>query len=245
MNVEMEIKCPKSSICEYCNKNKDDDVWSFADGVYCINLFARDDKFNNMCDEFHRIGLCQRVIFYRTHKDEQNGRRGCWNSHKYIHSLANSRNQNTIIVFEDDAKLVCNIQRSISRIHNIINKDNWSILYLGCTPLFSFPIRVGVNYVKAHGLHAAIHNTNGEFSKTLQRSQFDGTPVDCLTFKFKCYAIYPSIFDVYINDSDTDDNHDGPNALQVMYWKNINLIQHLSLSFWTTTLSGLLVVLLK
>ncbi len=68
--------CPAHPCCPHCNGASaaaDGLDWSFLDAAYCISLKTRADRGAQAAAEFHRVGLCRRVTFYRPDKHPRNG----------------------------------------------------------------------------------------------------------------------------------------------------------------------------
>ena len=61
--------CPTDPACPHCGGAAPGTAaaldWSFLDAAYCISLKIRDDRAAQAAAEFHKVGLCQRVLFYR------------------------------------------------------------------------------------------------------------------------------------------------------------------------------------
>jgi hypothetical protein len=79
--------CPADPACPHWNGSPDagDDLdWSFLNAAYCISLKTREDRVTQAAAEFHRLGLCRRVTFYRPDKHPRNGFIGNWTSHRDV-----------------------------------------------------------------------------------------------------------------------------------------------------------------
>ena len=71
--------CPSDPACPYCNGTIEPQRaldWSFLDSVYCISLKSREDRARSAAAEFHRVGLCRQVMFYRPDKHPVKGING-------------------------------------------------------------------------------------------------------------------------------------------------------------------------
>ncbi len=79
--------CPPDPSCPYCNGTIGDAEaldWSFLDGVYCISLQSREDRVINVAAQFHKVGLCRQVLFYRPLRHPGRGYIGSWESHRAV-----------------------------------------------------------------------------------------------------------------------------------------------------------------
>jgi GR25 family glycosyltransferase involved in LPS biosynthesis len=140
--------------------------WSWIDQVYCINLRERVDRYLESQCEFHRVGLCNRVLYYRPEKpsDEEwqahvqylkdtnnqdsimtmtKGAYGCWKSHKAIMEHAMHHNYKRILVFEDDIAFTESFEPST--LHNLANTvqdlpQDADVFHLGYFPLRGTPV---------------------------------------------------------------------------------------------------------
>ena len=108
--------------------------WDFLDNnceVWCINLKHRTDRFKNVCNEFKKINLLDKVNFYHPELDKSKliGV-GCWESHVYCMKQALKNNKN-LLIFEDDV-IFDNIDNNIlNNIKNVYENEKWDIFRLG------------------------------------------------------------------------------------------------------------------
>lgn len=88
-------------------------LWKQAASMYlCICLQSRDDRLHEAANQFHRVGLCRLVQFFRpTRPDESycqqhgikaRGFYGCWTSHSQCVDFARKHKATRLAVFEDD-----------------------------------------------------------------------------------------------------------------------------------------------
>lgn len=120
--------------------------WGFADTVMCICLRDRNDRMEMAAEQFHRVGLCTRAVFYRPDRPSKalleanniacGGIYGCWESHRAVAILARDRfSSKANLVFEDDVlftgKLTPEFLRTISiHLRQEIPGD-WEMYMLG------------------------------------------------------------------------------------------------------------------
>lgn len=112
--------------------------WSFADAVYCISLEERDDRMQAAAREFHRIGLCRRVLFFRPARHPTRVIEGIWEAHRAVARHALERGAERVLVMEDDVRFTRRItQRRLARVAAAIDRlpAGWTIFFLGHWPL--------------------------------------------------------------------------------------------------------------
>src|SRR5689334_22550815 len=80
--------CPPDPACPHCGTaatpGADRPDWSFVDGAYCISLRSRPDRAASAAAEFHRVGLCWKVVFYRPAKHPTRPKIGIWEAHRRV-----------------------------------------------------------------------------------------------------------------------------------------------------------------
>lgn len=148
--------CPPDNThsCSFCLNPKSAHPWSWHRFklIACICLKERPDRFESSTVEFHRIGLCQHVQYYRPTKPDPKYVRslgfqrvaayGSWNSHREIACNALRmgfwKKNEYALMMEDDCQYLDNFtpERLLS-IHAQIESlpENWEIFYLGHFPL--------------------------------------------------------------------------------------------------------------
>jgi GR25 family glycosyltransferase involved in LPS biosynthesis len=155
--------CPADPDCPYCNgpapHTGDTPDWSFLDGAYCISLKSREDRAGNVAREFHRLGLCQHVTFYRPVKHPVKGIIGSWESHRAVATDALERGYAKTLIMEDDVlfskRLRAATVRSIAHAIDRLPPD-WMIFFLGHWPVSAFLIRHNVLRTSSACAHAYI-----------------------------------------------------------------------------------------
>ncbi|MEQ8860254.1 MAG: hypothetical protein RIC56_16575 [Pseudomonadales bacterium] len=154
--------CPLRDDCRYCQGTVPPGEgfdWSFLDAVYCISLKSRGDRVDRVSAEFHRVGLCRQVVFYRPTKHPVKGTIGSWESHRAVAMLALEQGAATALVFEDDVQFVRRLSprrvRAIGRAIRELPQD-WNIFYLGHWPLWSYFIRHNVLRTASACAHAYV-----------------------------------------------------------------------------------------
>jgi glycosyl transferase, family 25 len=155
--------CPLDSGCRYCMA---EDVharpgfdWSFLDGVYCISLQSRDDRTASAAAQFHRLGLCRRMIFYRPLKHPTRPVMGIWESHRAVAAHALDHAQGTVLILEDDVLFGPRIRpRTVRAIAGCLRglPADWMIFYLGHMARWAYFVQPRVLRVSATAAHAYV-----------------------------------------------------------------------------------------
>jgi hypothetical protein len=155
--------CPTDPSCPYCNGSIDQAGgaldWSFLDAVYCISLKSRDDRMAEAAAEFHKVGLCRRVTFYRSDKHPKSGFIGGWTGHRAVAMAALERGCARTLICEDDVLFTRRIRpatlRAIERALRGLPPD-WMIFFLGHWPLAAYFVRHNVLRTSSGCSHAYI-----------------------------------------------------------------------------------------
>ncbi len=211
-------RCPRDRACPYCggpdpNPGRGLD-WSFLDAVYCISLKTRDDRAAQAAAEFHKAGLCRRVLFYRPDKHPQNGFIGGWASHRAVAMHARAHGSERTLIFEDDVlftrRLRPRVLRSIGRALDDL-PSGWMIFFLGHWPLRAYPVRHNVLRTSSACSHAYIASprllqwlADHPWSTTgIERSRIAGKGVDSAYARLPgTYAFFPMIALQRVGQSD-------------------------------------------
>jgi glycosyl transferase, family 25 len=154
--------CPSDPSCPYCNGSIDPAQaldWSFLDGVYCISLKSREDRAMEVAAQFHKVGLCRQVLFYRPVKHPERGIVGSWESHRAVAEHARQRRYETTLIFEDDVQFVRRLNpRSVRAIGRAIEglPPDWMIFFLGHWPVWAYFVRPNVLRTGSACAHAYV-----------------------------------------------------------------------------------------
>jgi glycosyl transferase family 25 len=154
--------CPTDPSCPYCNGTIGDAEaldWSFLDGVYCISLQSREDRMISVAAQFHKVGLCRQVLFYRPLRHPERGIIGSWESHRAVAGHARQRGYQTTLIFEDDVQFVRRLSpRSVRAIGRAIDRlpPDWMIFFLGHWPLWAYFVRPNVLRTSSGCAHAYV-----------------------------------------------------------------------------------------
>ena len=154
--------CPADPSCPHCNDSlpaSDPLDWSFLDAAYCISLKTRHDRVAQAAAEFHKVGLCRRVTFYRPDKHPENGFIGSWASHRDVAMHALERGCEHTLICEDDVLFTRRVRpatlRAIERAMRALPSD-WTIFFLGHWPLAAYFVRHNVLRTSSGCSHAYI-----------------------------------------------------------------------------------------
>lgn len=103
----------------------------FFDGVYCINLDERTDRWEQAQKEFEKLGIND-VKRFSAVKHEK-GAIGCRESHLDIIKEVKVLGLNNVLIFEDDVLV---LEEHINKVEGALNdlKDiGWELFYFGAT----------------------------------------------------------------------------------------------------------------
>lgn len=133
--------CPVDPTCAYCHGHHENHVfydWSFAGAIYCISLADREDRTRSATAEFHKVGICRQLIFYRPERLDSSPIEGIWNSHREVARHAIAGGYTRALIFEDDVKFVRSLEpERVARIASSLRRlpADWQVFFLGHWPL--------------------------------------------------------------------------------------------------------------
>jgi GR25 family glycosyltransferase involved in LPS biosynthesis len=192
--------------------------WSFVDAAYCISLKTRGDRVAQAAAEFHRVGLCRRVTFYRPDKHPRNGFIGSWTSHRDVAMHALERGCARTLICEDDVLFTRRIRpatlRAIERALRALPTD-WTIFFLGHWPLAAYFVRHNVLRTSSGCSHAYIASPrllrwlrdHPWGAPGVQFSRIAGKGVDSAYAKLPgAYALFPMLAIQRVSPSDNFDD---------------------------------------
>jgi GR25 family glycosyltransferase involved in LPS biosynthesis len=214
--------CPADPSCPYCNGSINQTGgaldWSFLDAAYCISLKTRDDRVAEAAAEFHKVGLCQRVTFYRPDKHPKNGFIGSWASHRDVAMAALERGCERTLICEDDVLFTRKVRPAtvgaIERALHALPAD-WMIFFLGHWPLAAYFVRYNVLRTSSGCSHAYIASPrllrwlreHPWGSPGVQFSRIAGRGVDSAYAKLPgTYALFPMLAIQRVSASDNFDD---------------------------------------
>lgn len=180
---------------------------NLADEIWCINLYQRNDRFQQAKEQLKKMRLDQVTKFHRVNKDPEGGKAGCYRSHISLLKRLRENNLNRICIFEDD--IIKSDEWSESSLRKCIKfmneNQDWLILFLGCNPSVWFskiPKTKHSNIYKVRAL-----TTHGYIaSKRLLphlTEDYRNTPIDEVYFNLpQTYAYLPGL--VHQSNSPSD-----------------------------------------
>ena len=133
--------------------------WSFLDGIYCISLQSREDRAASAAAQFHRLGLCRRVVFYRPLKHPTKTVVGIWESHRAVAVHALAHKQSTVLILEDDVLFAERLRPpTVGAVASALRglPPDWMIFYLGHMARWAYFVRPRVQRVSSTAAHAYI-----------------------------------------------------------------------------------------
>jgi len=148
----------------------------FFDGIYCINLDERIDRWTQAQVEFGKLGVTG-VKRFSAVKHER-GAIGCRESHLGIIQESKKLGLKNVLIFEDDVLV---IEKNITRLGEVLTELeqlDWELFYFGATvdPNVGRLSQVSPNIVKtnfAYTTHAyAINSTI--YDKILEEAPYHG-----------------------------------------------------------------------
>jgi hypothetical protein len=214
--------CPADPSCPYCNGSIEQTGsaldWSFLDAAYCISLKTRDDRAAQAAAEFHKVGLCQRVTFYRPDKHPRNGFIGIWASHRAVALDALQRGCTRTLICEDDVLFTRRVRPSTLRaIERAVRAlpSGWTIFFLGHWPLVAYFVRYNVLRTSSACSHAYIASPrllrwlrdHPWGTPGVEFSRIAGKGVDSAYAKLPgTYALFPMLAIQRVSPSDNFDD---------------------------------------
>lgn len=210
--------------------------WNWLPKAFCISLKERTKRRIQVMKEFHRVGLCKKIIFYITERDKKSPVRGCWESHRQIAKKSLEEKLDWYLVFEDDVHFKPSFnQNHIDKIERCLNKlpTNWNSLYWGGLPKYLFYFNLTNDFAQWKGwnLHAIM--ISKRLAKVFSNNSFDDInhvfqdgkfiEVDHWFTKFdNHYIVFPPVA-LTKDDGQSDLNQERSSFVQYLHqWKNKN-----------------------
>lgn len=173
-------------------------LWEFLDGIYCINLLSRNDRYENARRVFRELRV-PNVKFLRVDKHPEGGTKGCFESHVRVAKEALDRGCRNVLIFEDDIRPNKITKERLKEVENFIRqRDDWDLFYLGLCPHFLSVSRKVIGYkniFRLKNLCAHAYILNRPYMKKISKMEYDGTAVDSVYDQnHNSYGLYPSLF---------------------------------------------------
>jgi GR25 family glycosyltransferase involved in LPS biosynthesis len=151
---------PRQESCDYCaGRRPAAPLVPDLDAIYCISLQEQPHRTATAAAQFHALGLCREVLFYRPirglHAD-----RAIWNSHRAVAQDALARGFARVLVLEDDVLFIQPRETLMRRITAALRAlpSTWWGLYLGHVPIQAYFFRLNLLRVRSGCTHAYIAN---------------------------------------------------------------------------------------
>ena len=188
----------------------DTEGWNFFDGIFCINLKSRDDRYEAASALFkeHQIP----VTFHRVTKHPTSGLQGCFESHVEVIKNAYDAGMQNVLIFEDDLVTTGNYDLKLldDAISFMKNDNAWDIFYLGPFPeikRFSTEATPYNNVYKIHSLCGHAYVVSRRFMEKFKDAKFTDIPLDYIyMYNEQSYAVYPGLFAQGASVSDNNGN---------------------------------------
>lgn len=144
---------------------------------YCINLVERKDRKERVQQVFDTLEID--VEFPEFHRHPKGGTVGCRDSHMQIWKMAPD---DTIVVFEDDAKLIATKDKFfeiLAEAEELLNDEECEIVTLGGMHI-NLGISVSKNLVRGIRATAVCYISTGKILKSFLDRLYDGVMhIDC------------------------------------------------------------------
>ncbi len=103
----------------------------FFDAIYCINLDFKTERWQEMQKRFQQLHIEKRVRRFSAVETIENPHIGCVLSHRQIVEKAKLQGLNNVLVLEDDAIFLDDINLHLQRSIKELIQQNWKVFYLG------------------------------------------------------------------------------------------------------------------
>ena len=196
------------------------DLWSFFDGIFCINLLSRDDKYEKVKVVFDQYNIP--VTFHRVEKHPISGLHGCYQSHIDIITNAKHQGMKNILIFEDDvvASPYLTPHHLSEAIKFMADDEEWELFYLGSHPEIrtTKSSKVSPNILHFHSLCTHAYALSERGINTYAETPFMGLAIDTLyKYSHNSYGYYPTLFYQGGDGSDIGKDYPGTKYLK-QYW---------------------------
>ena len=112
---------------------KVNDIHTFFDGVFCVNMDKRPDRWKQAQTEFKKIGIEDEVTRF-TGIEHPNGNLGCCLSHLALIKKCKEGNFRNVLIFEDDVLFTeTDVPRLAAAFDDLNDIGSWDIFYIGVT----------------------------------------------------------------------------------------------------------------
>jgi hypothetical protein len=202
--------------CDYCAGRRH--VGKLAPdltAIYCISLQEQPHRTAKAAAQFHALGLCREVLFYRPVR-RRDAERAIWESHRAVAQDAIAKGFARILVLEDDVLFTRPRETVVRRITAALRTlpSTWWGLYLGHVPIQAYFLRLNLLRVRSGCTHAYIANapllawlaSTPPMSAEVAMSHWIGPSIDAAMSSLpEMYAMFPMIaVQRYLGESRAD-----------------------------------------
>jgi GR25 family glycosyltransferase involved in LPS biosynthesis len=210
----------RDECCDYCAGRRP--VTSLApdlNAIYCISLQEQPHRTAKAAAQFHALGLCREVLFYRPVRG-RDADRAIWDSHRAVAQDAIAKGFARILVLEDDVLFTRPREALVRRITAALRAlpSTWWGLYLGHVPIQAYFLRPNLLRVRSGCTHAYIANapllawlaSTPPMSAEVAMSHWIGRSIDAAMSSLpEMYAMFPMIaVQRYLGESGADTGFD-------------------------------------
>ena len=187
--------------------------------IYCISLQEQPHRTAKAAAQFHALGLCRDVLFYRPVRGYDTDR-AIWDSHRAVAADAIAKGFARILVLEDDVLFTrpreTLVRRSTAALCAL--PPTWWGLYLGHVPIQAYFLRPNLLRVRSGCTHAYIANapllawlaSTAPMSPQAPMWRWIGRSIDAAMSSLpEMYAMFPMIaVQSYLGESGADARFD-------------------------------------
>ena len=207
---------PREEWCDYCAGRRH--VATLAPNltaIYCISLQEQPHRTAKAATQFHALGLCRDVLFYRPVRGCDTDR-AIWDSHRAVAADAVAKGFARILVLEDDVLFTRPRETLVRRITAALCAlpPTWWGLYLGHVPIQAYFLRPNLLRVRSGCTHAYIANapllawlaSTAPMSPQAPMWHWIGRSIDAAMSSLpEMYAVFPMIaVQRYLGESGSD-----------------------------------------
>jgi hypothetical protein len=183
--------------------------------IYCISLQEQPHRTAQAAAQFHALGLCRDVLFYRPVRGCDTDR-AIWESHRAVAADAIAKGFARILVLEDDVLFTRPRETLVRRITAALCAlpPTWWGLYLGHVPIQAYFLRPNLLRVRSGCTHAYIANapllawlaSTAPMSPQAPMWHWIGRSIDAAMSSLpEMYAMFPMIaVQRYLGESSAD-----------------------------------------
>lgn len=193
---------PHDESCDYCTGRRPIvPLPNPVDAIYCISLQEQPYRTAEATAQFHQVGLCPHVTFYRPARGK-NAERAIWASHQAVASHALAHDRDCVLILEDDVLFLQPWKKLAPRIEGAMAAlpQGWMGFYLGHLPFQAYFVKRNILRIRSTSSHAYIASPgfltwlgNTEpFSPVVATSRWIGVSIDSAMANLPgMYALFP------------------------------------------------------